>query len=159
MATSKSKVAQAQTRSKTEGKAAKAPAEALREAKQTIEEIRASAPPPPRPSTEEHPASVAAREVGKVREAIGDLVVPMTLAEVCEIIGVDCKPENFAVTAFETLGGQMEVVTELAESTEIGGYDAYRLTENIRQRMLLASRVTAWLESDETLSSLPEVQP
>lgn len=135
------------------------PAQALRDAKAKIDEIHANAPPIPRFSTHKHPAATAAEEVGKAKEKLAELIVPMTLGEVCEIIGVDCKPERFAVTAFETLGGQLEVVTELAESSEMGGYDAYRFTENLRRRMLLAGRVTAWLESEKPLASLPEVQP
>jgi hypothetical protein len=142
------------SRSKSQGKA---PAAVLRE--QTAKIAKASKVSPPRMSTERHPATDAAEAAGKAVREIGDLQVPLTLREVCEIIGVDCKPERFAVTAFETLGGQLAVVTELTESTALVGYDAYRLTENVRHRLLLAGRVTAWLESETRVRRLPEVQP
>lgn len=133
-------------RSKTQGKAAKAPAEVLREAKARIEE--ANKVPVPRLPGTEHPATEAARQAGKARGAIGAIPVPMTLNEICALMGPNCRAEDFASSAFETLAGQLYAVASLAESG--GTYDGWQVVENIVERMKCAGQVVTWLESDAT---------
>lgn len=135
------------------------PAQQLRDAKAKLAEVYENALPVPRLSTERHPASDAAEAAGRIRGEISGLLVPMTLAQVCGVIGTDCKPERFAVTALECLAGQLEAMRTIAERDEVSPYDAFRVIENLTERMRLASRVTAFLESEQPLASLPEVQP
>jgi hypothetical protein len=139
--------------------AAKSPAQVLREQKAKIEEIHANGAPPPRMPTERHPASDAAEAAGKARGAIGALAVPITLDDVCGIIGVDCKAESFAASALECLAGQLVAMQTIGEQDSVDPYNAYRVIENVVGRMRLASRVTAWLESETPLTRLPEVSP
>ena len=42
--------------------------------------------------------------------------------------------------------------------TEFHGYEAWKFTQNVIERMRLAGRVTAWLEQGKP-AVLPEVQP
>lgn len=144
-------------RETAEGKAAKAPAKVLRDAKARIDE--ANKVPIPKLPGQEHPATAAAREAGKARQEVGALVVPMTLAEICEVIGVNCQATDFASTALETLAGQVAAVQCIVERENVDPYEGYRLLANIAERMKLASRVTAWLEHESPLVSLPEVAP
>lgn len=44
-------------------------------------------------------------------------------------MGIGCDPHDLAATAFETLAGQLEAVSGLAERDE--SYDAWRIIENI----------------------------
>ncbi len=137
---------------KTTGKkAAKAPAEVLRNAKARIEE--ANKVPVPRLPGTEHPATEAARQAGKARGAIGAIPVPMTLNEICALMGPNCRAEDFASSAFETLAGQLYAVASLAESG--GTYDGWQVVENIVARMKCAGQVVTWLESET--SELPAV--
>jgi len=151
----KSKVA----RSKTQGKEAKAPAAVLREQKARIEEIHANSPPPPSMPTSRHPASDAAEAAEKARDVMGNLPVPMTLNEICALMGPDCKAEDFAASALKTLAGQLYAVAQFAESGlgGDGGYEQWQVIENIVERMKCAGEVVTWLESETT--ELPEVQP
>jgi len=134
------------TRSKSQGKPApKTPAEVLREAKAQIDEIHANSPPPPRMSTERHPASDAAEAAGKARDAIASLQVPMTLGEVAEIIGAGCDPSEFPVSSVECLADQLDAISQMAEMGAEGGFERWKVVDNIVNRMRLASRVTAWM--------------
>ncbi len=129
------------------------PAQVLREQKAVIE--AASKVEPPRLSGVRHPASDAAEALGKARQRIGALQVPMTLATVCEIIGTDCSADNFASTSLSTLASQLDAVSGFAEKDTGGSYDCYTVVQNIVARMNLASEIVTWLESETT--ELPEV--
>ena len=135
----------------------KAPAEVLREAKAEIAE--ANKVPIPAMPTGRHPASDAAARAGKARQALGDLAVPMTLNEIAGIIGVNVRATDFASTALDDLATQLDGVSIVAEADTGGCYDSWCVVENIVARMKLASRVTAWLEHESALASLPEVSP
>lgn len=137
----------------------KAPAQVLREQKAVIEEALNSEPPPPPMPAGRHPASDAAEAMGKARDTIGGMQVPMTLSEICSMIGVNCSPERFAVTALESFAGQVDALSTLCEKEEIAPFQAFLLMRNVSQRIELASRVTAWLESEQPSDTLPEVQP
>jgi hypothetical protein len=130
----------------------KAPAQVLREQTAKIQEINASAPPPPPMSTERHPASDAAEAVGEARAAIRDLAVPVTLGEVCALIGTDVDPADFASTAFESIGDQISTLATLVETD--ASHDSWRLFRNLSERAKLAGRVAAWLAAEPS-----EVQP
>jgi hypothetical protein len=106
-------------------------------------------------STEEHPASVAAREAGELRKEIGALQVPMTLAEIAEIMGPNCNADDFPVSSIENLADQLDAVSDMAEVGAQGGYERWQVVDNIVSRMKLASRVTAWMLATE---KAPEVQ-
>jgi hypothetical protein len=142
---------------RTQPPAKSSPASTLRSAKARIKE--ASKVKVPTMPVGEHPATAAAAEAGKARREVGDLSVPITLSEICSVVGVDCHPERFAVTALECLAGQLGAMVSVAERENVDPYDAYRVMDNIAERMRLASRVTAWLESEEAMDSLPVVQP
>jgi hypothetical protein len=144
---------------KSTQRSTKGPAAVLREQKAKIDEIHANSPPPPRMSTERHPASDAAEAAAKVLKEIGATPVPMTLDEICDVIGEDCHASNFASSALETLAGQVDALANVAEKEEVDPFEAFRLMRNVCERMRLASRVTAWLESETPLTSLPGVSP
>lgn len=135
------------------------PAAQLREAEAKLAEIRRTAVPPPRMPTERHPASDTAVAVGKVLESIQDMPVPMTLGKLCRVIGPNVDAQKFASTALMSLAIQLEGIESIAEQDNSGCYDRWCCVESIVDRMRLAANVTAWLESDEPMGSLPEVQP
>lgn len=131
------------------------PAQVLREQKAKIEAVDASAPPPPPLSTVQHPASDAAEAVGEARAAIQDMTVPVTLGEVCALIGTDVDPTDFASTAFASIGDQIHTLATLVETD--ASHDSWRLFRNLSERAKLAGRVAAWLTAETT--ELAEVQP
>ena len=146
------------TRSKTQGKVAKAPAKVLREQRAKLDE--ASRVPVPKPSTgPEHPATTAARDSGEARAVLGALVVPLTLGKLCRIIGPDVKPERFGSTALLSLAIQLEGIESIAEQDNTGMYDRWCCVENIVDRMRLAANVAEWLDSETHPSELREVEP
>lgn len=107
-------------------------------------------------------AAPDAEEHAQARAAIADLRVPMTLSDICGVIGRDCKPESFSSTALETLAGQLDGLTAIADANEgLGTYDQWRVVDNVVARMRLAANVAAWLETEtpEAATKLPEVHP
>lgn len=107
-------------------------------------------------------AALGAEEHAQARAAMAELRVPMTLSDICEVIGRDCKPEKFSSTALETLAGQLDGLTTIADANEgVGTYDQWRVVDNVVARMRLAANVAAWLETEtaEAATKLPEVQP
>jgi hypothetical protein len=133
----------------------KAPAEVLRDGK-----ARAKAAIEAPVDTNAR-AKAAVAELAAAQEDMATLAVPMTLADVCGIISVDCKPDNFAVTALESLAGQVSALQCIVEKEEVDAYEGYRLLENLSERMRLAARVTSWLQSEtrEAAATLPGVAP
>jgi len=140
------------TRSRGSKKPA-APAAVLREQKAKIAEAMKVAPP--HLPGMRHPASDAAEAIGRATKTIGALTVPMTLAEVCDLVGTDVSPEDFASTALESIGDQIYTLATLTEND--ASNESWRLFRNLSERAKLAGRVTAWLEAEPT--ELPEVKP
>lgn len=124
----------------------RSPSSTMRSAKERIAE--ASKVPLPDLPSGRHPASDAAEEAGRARRSVGELPVPMTLSEICALMGVGCEPENFAPTAFESLAGQLEAAATFAENE--GSYDGWRVINNIAERMKCAGNVARWLETETT---------
>jgi hypothetical protein len=90
----------------TTGKQGKAPAKVVRSAQRKI--AAATATPLDEMSSTEANAQVA--KFAGARTPLAELAVPMTLADVAEIIGVDCRADSFAVTALETFSGQVDAL-------------------------------------------------
>lgn len=136
------------TKNATEGKPA-TPAQVLRKQKAAIEEACKVAPPSM--PTGRHPASDAAEAMGKAKKTIADMSIPMTLGEICKVMGVNCEPDNFAASALGDLAAQLYAVSHLAEvDRDHSRYEGWQVVENIVARMKLASEVVTWLESDTT---------
>jgi hypothetical protein len=143
------------TRSKTQGKqAAKAPAEVLREQQARIEEAL-KAPLPGLPEQGASEASKAAADFAAARRALADMPVPMTLGEICEVIGQDVVPEEFGSSALRAIADQIKTTAVLTETD--WSADAWRLFGNISARAELAGRVAGWLAKETTEPA--EVQP
>lgn len=143
------------TRSKTQGKqAAKAPAEVLREQQALIEEAL-TAPLPGLPERGASEASKAAENFAAARRTLADMPVPITLGEICHVIGTDVDPERFATSALSAIADQINSTAVLVETDSSN--DSWRLFKNLSQRAELASRVAAWLEAETTDPA--EVQP
>lgn len=131
MATKK-KVAQG---SKSQGETApKAPADVIREAKAKIDANL----------KKDHGPGVV-EELAAANKEMGELAVPMTLNEICEIMGSDCRADEFPVSSIECLAGQLDAVSQMAEVGCQGGFERWCVVDNIVSRMKLASRVTAWM--------------
>jgi hypothetical protein len=125
----------------------KAPAELMSEGQERIKQALKSS---------------SSGEYQQARDALANISVPMTLSEICEVIGRDCKPERFGVTALESLAGQLDGLTSIAYTNEgTGTYDQWRVVDNVVARMRLAANVAAWLETEtpEAATKLPNVQP
>ncbi len=88
-----------------------------------------------------------------------DVLVPVRIDEICRVIGVDCKPTNFAPTALMEISRQLDSVADLANETCDGGYENWKLIQNLSARAALAGRVAAWLDEPGPAAELPEVQP
>ncbi len=132
-------------RSKTQGKAAKAPAEVLREQRARIEE--ALKMPTPRLSDRRaNPLlTKAVEDHAAAHQAMRDIPVPMTLGEICEVIGSDVVPGEFGSSALRSIADQIKTTAVLVE-TEWSD-DSWRLFENLSARAELAGRVAGWLGS------------
>lgn len=139
-----------------EGLAPPSPAAVLKEAKAEAEAAMRM------PIATNGQALASVERLARSNDALAKLSVPMTLSEVCEVIGRDCKPEKFSSTALETLAGQLDGLTTIADANEgVGTYDQWRVVDNVVARMRLAANVAAWLESEspEAAAKLPQVQP
>ena len=137
------------SRSKSQGNAAaKAPAAIINEAQAAIADNLAK---PHGPGVVE--------EFAAAKKRMADIPVPMTLGEICGVIGNDVHPELFASEALAAIADQVETTAVIIDAAPDFSGDAWRLFKNIAERAKLASRVTAWLESEQPLASLPEVMP
>ena len=132
--------------------------------------------PPPAPQT---PAQIIGEAKTRARQAAcyeggtpesherleaaeqdADVLVPIRIGMVCRIIGVDCKPDNFAPTALMELSRQLDSLADLTVVTvDGGGYDNWKLVQNLATRAAPAGRVAAWLDKPGPAAELPEVQP
>jgi hypothetical protein len=92
-------------------------------------------------------------------ERDGDVLVPVTIRDVCRMVGVDCEPENFAPTALMELSKQLDSLSDLANENSNGGYENWKLVQNLAARAALAGRVAAWLDEPGPATELPEVTP
>lgn len=92
-------------------------------------------------------------------ERDADVLVPLRMGLLCRIIGVDCKAENFAPTALMELSRQIDALSDLADESADGGYENWKLVQNLSARAALAGRVAAWLEEPGPAAELPEVEP
>jgi hypothetical protein len=124
------------------------PQKRVRQAKSKLEELYATAPLPPEMSKEQHPASQAAEEMGKVRQSIGEVAVPMTLSEVCDAIGYEVRAEAFAETALASIAQEIDVLSDIAEKS--CGFDGWCAFQGLAKRARLAASVQRWLESETT---------
>lgn len=143
------------TRSKTQGKqATKAPAEIVREQRARIKEAL-KVPPPPLPEHAASEGSEAGEAFAAATRSLAEMSVPMTLGEICDIIGVDVQPESFATSALSAIADQINSTAVLVETDRSN--DSWRLFKNLSQRAELASRVAEWLAAEATEQA--EVQP
>lgn len=134
-------------------KAAEAtPQKRMKEAKAKLEELNATLPAP---AVDPKQYIADCEEMGTLRASIGEIPVPMTLNEICRLMGPECRAENFAASALDTLASQLYAVAGLAERD--GSYDGWQVVENIVDRMKCAGEVVTWLESETT--ELPGVTP
>jgi hypothetical protein len=129
------------------------PAAVIREQRTKIEEAYQVAPP--RASTERHPASDAAEAAGQARRRIGEIPVPMTLQEVCDVISYEIRADEFAPSAFAAIARDIEALSDLAEKVE--GFEGFALLQGLAARTRLAGDVAKWLDTE--LTEMPEVRP
>lgn len=139
------KVARAQSRSTTEGKAAKAPAEVLRASKAKIAEALKT--PIPRLGLPNPALTKSVDDHAQARRAIAEMPVTMTLGQVCTLLGRDIEPGTFASSALASFADQIETVAVICDTAPEFSSDAWRLFQNLAQRAEYASKVVSWLES------------
>lgn len=111
-------------------------------------------------AVEEPRMSAEVREEIAARPALGEVRIPMTLNDVCALMGRDCQPDEFAATAFECLADQLDAVAQFAENGPTGnnGYEMWKVVNNIAERMRCAGEVATWLECETTPLSGSEVR-
>jgi hypothetical protein len=128
------------TRSKgTKKPAAKAPAEVIREARQ-----RASAAlEMPIETNDQVKASTAAHAAA--RKDVRDIQVPMTLGELCTVLGSNIGPEHFGASALASFADQLETIAVIVDSSPDHSSDAWRLFQNLAERASFASKIVTWM--------------
>jgi hypothetical protein len=120
-----------------------APAAVLRNAKARMDAAVAM----PIATNAEAKAAVAAHAAAE--RDIAQLQVPMTLNEICQIMGSDCRADEFPVSSIDSLADQLDAISQMADVGCEGGYERWLVVDNIVSRMRLASRVTAWMLTDD----------
>jgi hypothetical protein len=139
---------------KTTGKqAAKTPAEVLREQKAKIADALKEGHRIPRPGAVDPVLDDAIKQSAEARDAIGSIVVPITLAKACLLIGGNVEPENFATTAFSAIARDIETLSDLAEhESEESGFYGWLVLQQLAERARFAGEVAALLEAEAVKS-------
>lgn len=138
--------------------AAKAAAEMLRAGKAkgaaALKESKMPKPGPVDPILD-----AAVKKHAAAEKEMDSILVPMSLAEVCRIMGDTCHPSDFMVSSMETLADQLDAISQFAENNVNASYETWQVVDNIVERMRLASRVTAWLLVGDNETPAAEVAP